>query len=76
MFPVEVCYLRSPCTDYVETAVQTVFDIHMKVRFCPDTEEAYAEQRIQEPIGDVLVFLTGREEIEQAIQMVADRSTS
>lgn len=31
MFPVEVCYLRSPCTDYVEAAVQTVFDIHMKV---------------------------------------------
>lgn len=74
MFPVEVCYLRSPCTDYVESAVQTVFDIHMKVGddcVCPGPGS-----RPQEPIGDVLVFLTGREEIEQAIQMVADRSTS
>ncbi|CAD6584234.1 MAG: hypothetical protein TREMPRED_003776 [Tremellales sp. Tagirdzhanova-0007] len=56
MFPVEVCYLRAPCVDYVEAAIQTVFDIHMK-----------------EPAGDVLVFLTGREEIDQALQQVADR---
>ena len=27
----------------------------------------------QEPAGDVLVFLTGREEIDQALQQVADR---
>ena len=32
MFPVEVSYLRAPCVDYVEAAIQTVFDIHMKVR--------------------------------------------
>lgn len=31
MFPVEVAYLKEPCVDYVHTAVQTVFDIHMKV---------------------------------------------
>jgi len=35
MFPVEVCYLREPCVDYTEAAVQTVFDIHMKVFFSP-----------------------------------------
>ncbi|WVW83262.1 hypothetical protein I302_105281 [Kwoniella bestiolae CBS 10118] len=56
MFPVEVCYLKEPCSDYAEAAVQTVFDIHMK-----------------EPAGDVLVFLTGREEIDQMIQEVSDR---
>lgn len=31
---------------------------------------------LQEPAGDVLVFLTGREEIDSAIQDVADRMTS
>lgn len=31
MFPVEVCYLKEPCVDYTEAAIQTVFDIHMKV---------------------------------------------
>ncbi|OCF39888.1 ATP-dependent RNA helicase DDX35 [Kwoniella heveanensis CBS 569] len=57
MFPVEVCYLKEPCSDYAEAAVQTVFDIHMR-----------------EPMGDILVFLTGREEIDQVIQQVADRA--
>jgi ATP-dependent RNA helicase DDX35 len=31
MYPVEVCYLKEPCLDYCEAAVQTVFDIHLKV---------------------------------------------
>ncbi|RSH91218.1 hypothetical protein EHS25_009517 [Saitozyma podzolica] len=59
MYPVEVCYLKEPCVDYCEAAVQTVFDMHLK-----------------EPPGDVLVFLTGREEIDQVIQQVADRLQS
>lgn len=33
MYPVEVCYLKEPCVDYCEAAVQTVFDIHLKVSF-------------------------------------------
>ena len=56
MFPVEVAYLKEPVADYVHTAVQTVFDIHLR-----------------DPAGDVLVFLTGRDEIDQALQQVADR---
>lgn len=31
MFPVEVCYLKEPCADYTQAAVQTVFDIHLRV---------------------------------------------
>jgi ATP-dependent RNA helicase DDX35 len=31
MFPVEVCYLKEPVMDYCEAAVETVFNIHMKV---------------------------------------------
>ncbi|GHJ87867.1 hypothetical protein NliqN6_4269 [Naganishia liquefaciens] len=57
MFPVETAYLEKPISNYVEAAVQTVFDIHMK-----------------EPKGDILVFLTGREEIEEAAQEIADRA--
>lgn len=72
MFPVEVAYLKEPCVDYTQKAVQTVFDIHLRVsclepRFCGQAD-------VQEPAGDVLVFLTGREEIDQALQQVADRS--
>ncbi|KAJ9121567.1 hypothetical protein QFC22_002186 [Naganishia vaughanmartiniae] len=59
MYPVETAYLDQPVSNYVEAAVQTVFDIHMK-----------------EPKGDILVFLTGREEIEEAAQEIADRAIS
>ncbi|KAL1411224.1 hypothetical protein Q8F55_002175 [Vanrija albida] len=56
MFPVEVCYRKEPVVDYVQAAVDTVYDIHLK-----------------EPAGDVLVFLTGRDEIDGAIQQLSDR---
>lgn len=35
MYPVEVAYLSEPSSDYVEAAVQAVFDIHAKVRSLP-----------------------------------------
>ncbi|KAL7962404.1 P-loop containing nucleoside triphosphate hydrolase protein [Trichoderma compactum] len=57
-YPIDTLYLESPAEDYVEKAVNTVFDIHT-----------------QEGEGDILVFLTGREEIDNAIQAVAERAT-
>ncbi|KAI9794825.1 MAG: hypothetical protein M1816_002953 [Peltula sp. TS41687] len=59
MYPVDVHYLEEPTSDYVERAVQTVFDIHT-----------------QESDGDILLFLTGREEIDRAIELISNRSTS
>ena len=55
-YPIDMLYLESPAENYVEKAIETVFDIH--------TEEGD---------GDILVFLTGREEIDNAIQAVAER---
>lgn len=57
MYPVDVLYMETPAEDYVEKAVQTVFDIHTK-----------------EPDGDILVFLTGREEIDTAVQAISERA--
>ncbi|KUJ18350.1 P-loop containing nucleoside triphosphate hydrolase protein [Mollisia scopiformis] len=59
MYPVDVLYLETPAEDYVEKAVQTVFDIHTK-----------------EPDGDILVFLTGREEIDTAVQAISERAAT
>ncbi|KAI9849322.1 MAG: hypothetical protein M1837_004782 [Sclerophora amabilis] len=59
MYPVDTLYLEEPAEDYVERAVQTVFDIHAN-----------------ELDGDILIFLTGREEIDRVIGLIADRSTS
>jgi ATP-dependent RNA helicase DDX35 len=55
-YPIDILYLESPAENYVEKALDTVFDIHT-----------------QEGDGDILVFLTGREEIDNAIQAVAER---
>ncbi|OBT75854.1 ATP-dependent RNA helicase DDX35 [Pseudogymnoascus sp. 05NY08] len=57
MYPVDILYTESPAEDYLEMAIQTVFDIHTK-----------------EPEGDILVFLTGREEIDKAVQAISERS--
>lgn len=56
-YPIDILYLESPAENYVEKAIDTVFDIHT-----------------QEGEGDILVFLTGREEIDYAVQTVAERS--
>ena len=58
-YPVDILYLEAPSEDYVEKAVQTVFEIHTK-----------------EPEGDILVFLTGREEIDKAVQGISERAAS
>ncbi|KAM5343065.1 hypothetical protein ACJ41O_014031 [Fusarium nematophilum] len=55
-YPIDILYLESPAENYVEKAIDVVFDIHT-----------------QEGEGDILVFLTGREEIDNAVQAVSER---
>jgi ATP-dependent RNA helicase DDX35 len=57
MYPVDILYSEAPVEDYLQKAVQTVFEIHTK-----------------EPDGDILVFLTGREEIDSAAQQVSEQA--
>jgi pre-mRNA-splicing factor ATP-dependent RNA helicase DHX16 len=58
MFPVDIYYTKSPEADYVDAAVVTVLQIH-----------------VSQPLnGDVLVFLTGQEEIETAAEILTQRS--
>lgn len=55
-FPVDIQYSRSPCEDYVDSAVKQVLAIHVS----------------QGP-GDILVFMTGQEDIEVTCELVAER---
>jgi pre-mRNA-splicing factor ATP-dependent RNA helicase DHX38/PRP16 len=55
-FPVDIQYSRSPCEDYVDSAVRQVLAIHVS----------------QGP-GDILVFMTGQEDIEITCELVAER---
>jgi pre-mRNA-splicing factor ATP-dependent RNA helicase DHX16 len=58
MFPVDIYYTKNPEADYVDASVVTVLQIH-----------------ISQPLdGDILVFLTGQEEIETATEILTKRS--
>ncbi|KAH7676381.1 RNA helicase protein [Dioscorea alata] len=53
LHPVDLFYTPEPETDYLEAAIRTVVQIHMR-----------------EPPGDILLFLTGEEEIEDACRKI------
>ena len=55
-YPVEVRYLVEPEAEYMDPAVITVMEIHLK-----------------EPPGDILLFLTGQEEIDNACETLDAR---
>ncbi|KAJ2077558.1 DEAH-box ATP-dependent RNA helicase prp22 [Coemansia sp. RSA 988] len=55
-FPVEVMFSREPETDYLDSALMTVMQIHLT-----------------EPPGDILLFLTGQEEIDTACEILYER---
>ncbi|TFK99651.1 P-loop containing nucleoside triphosphate hydrolase protein [Pterulicium gracile] len=55
-FPVEIYHAKSPCEDYVDSAVKQVLQIHLSL-----------------PPGDILVFMTGQEDIEITCQVVSER---
>lgn len=56
-FPVEIFHAKSPCEDYVDSAVKQVLQIHLSL-----------------PPGDILVFMTGQEDIEITCQVVQGSS--
>lgn len=56
-FPVDIYYTKAPEADYVQAAVITSLQIHLK-----------------QPLGDILVFLTGQEEIDQAAEELQGRT--
>ncbi|KAF9456689.1 hypothetical protein BDZ94DRAFT_1241351 [Collybia nuda] len=55
-FPVEIFHSKSPCEDYVDSAVKQVLQIHLSL-----------------PPGDILVFMTGQEDIEITCQVIQER---
>lgn len=53
-FPVEIFYTPEPERDYLEASIRTAVQIHM----CEEID------------GDILLFLTGQEEIEEACKRI------
>mmetsp|Transcript_10759 Transcript_10759/g.14008 ORF Transcript_10759/g.14008 Transcript_10759/m.14008 type:complete len:1072 (+) Transcript_10759:95-3310(+) len=58
MFPVDIMYTKAPEADYLDAAVVTCLQVH-----------------ITQPLpGDLLIFLTGQEEIETCAEILAQRT--
>ncbi|KAJ3233991.1 DEAH-box ATP-dependent RNA helicase prp22 [Chytriomyces hyalinus] len=55
-YPVETLYAKEPESDYLDSALITVMQIHLS-----------------EPPGDILLFLTGAEEIDTAAEILFER---
>uniref|UniRef100_A0A0N4Z3M9 RNA helicase n=1 Tax=Parastrongyloides trichosuri TaxID=131310 RepID=A0A0N4Z3M9_PARTI len=55
-FPVEILYTREPESDYLQSAIISVMQIHLT-----------------EPPGDILLFLTGQEEIDTSCEILYER---
>ncbi|KAI5986345.1 P-loop containing nucleoside triphosphate hydrolase protein [Pisolithus albus] len=64
-YPVEVAYLKEPAPDYVRAAVEVAWNINQQV-FQP------FPLRSQHGSGDILVFLTGREDIERFLEELTE----
>lgn len=61
-FPVEVFFSRLPAEDYVETAVRQVLTVHLKQFSATKNND-----------GDILVFMTGQDDIEVTCAMIQEK---
>lgn len=71
VYPVEVAYLRDPTPDYISTAAQVAWNINLQVWWRFEWQLITPISRQQGP-GDILIFLTGREDIERCAQELSD----
>ena len=80
-YPVDILYTRAPEADYVHAAVVTVLQIHVSQPLNAKKEPGddggdgkEKEVRTSAAVGgDILVFLTGQEEIEAAEELLKSR---
>lgn len=81
-FPIEIFYTQEKQSDYVSSALSTIFQIHQQEdELEEDNHSNYNSNSImngyakKKPIGgDIIVFCTGQEEIESMIKTVEDLS--
>ncbi|KAI5429503.1 hypothetical protein KIW84_034186 [Lathyrus oleraceus] len=59
LFPVEVLYSKERPVNYLDTALKTALDIH-----------------VRQPEGDILIFMTGQDDIEKLVSKLEDEVRS
>lgn len=60
-FHVRIEYLRTPCNDYIEAAVQKAIEIHV-------SDNSYDSN-----FGDILIFMTGQDDINATCYLLSER---
>eukprot|EP00771_Trimastix_marina_P002733 gnl/Trimastix_PCT/3890.p1 GENE.gnl/Trimastix_PCT/3890~~gnl/Trimastix_PCT/3890.p1 ORF type:complete len:746 (-),score=227.11 gnl/Trimastix_PCT/3890:38-2275(-) len=65
-FPVETFFTKEPQADYVDAALTAILQLHMEMPFKRDAGHGA-------PGEDILVFLTGQEEIETLAKLIKHR---
>lgn len=61
-FPVDTLFSKSTCSDYVDAAVKQVMTVHL---------QNYSKYKRND--GDILVFMTGQEDIEMTCELVREK---
>lgn len=84
-FPVDICYTKQPEADYIDACTITTLQIHMSQPLgstppdpsleAPGVDENGDETSPKkfQPSGDILIFLTGQEEVENAAELLEKR---
>lgn len=74
MYPVEIAYLEEPTADYISMAVEVTWKINLQVRSVVHNLCAgcHSKGSCKHVAGDVLVFLTGREDIERFLEAITE----
>ncbi|CRG94001.1 pre-mRNA-splicing factor ATP-dependent RNA helicase PRP16, putative [Plasmodium gallinaceum] len=60
-FKVHIEYLRTPCHDYIECAVQKAIEIHV------------SDNNYDNNFGDILIFMTGQEDINATCYLLSEK---
>ena len=69
VFPVEIYYTPKPEREYVEAAIRTVIQVELKPRADPQIH-------LLEDPGDILLFLTGEQEINDTCDRLEEEAQS
>lgn len=59
-YPIEISYLTEPCDNYIKASITTAFAIHL-------------EQQDRE--GDILVFFSGQDEVDEGTSALIEKAT-
>ncbi len=77
-YPVDIYYTMKPVEDYLDAALTSVLQIHLNEGGSSSMLEnnSGSSSKGKKALGDILVFLTGQEDIDSLCELLKDRAKS